>query len=343
MNAQPVVRFAVIGVNHGHIYGQVNAMLKAGAEFVSFFAPEPDLAAQFSKAYPGVPLARSQEEILDDDSIHLIVSAGIPSDRAPLGIQAMQRGKDYMVDKPGFTTLAQLEEARRVQAATGRIYSVCYSERFFTPSTVKAGELVQAGAIGRVVQTVGLGPHHTRPDTRPAWFFQREHYGGILCDIGSHQVDQFLFFTGSTEAEVVAAQVANYRYPQYPELEDFGEILLRGNGGHGYIRIDWYTPEGLGVWGDGRLFILGTEGYIELRKYVDMAGKPGDEHLFLVDQQGVHYINCADMETPYGRQLVDDIIHRTETAMTQAHCFLASELALQAEAMAARRGNLTAA
>jgi predicted dehydrogenase len=340
MGAQPTIRFAVIGVNHGHIYSQVKAVLQAGAEFVSFYAPEPDLAAQFAQAHPGVPLARSREEILDDDSIHLIVSAGIPSDRAPLGIEAMRRGKDYMVDKPGFTTLEQFETARRVQAETGRIYSVCYSERFFNPATVRAGELVQAGAIGQVVQTIGLGPHHTRPHTRPDWFFKREHYGGILCDIGSHQADQFLFFTGSTTAEVVAAQVANYRYPQYLELEDFGELLLRGNGGHGYIRIDWYTPDGLGTWGDGRLFILGTEGTIELRKYCDIAGRPGGDHLFLVDQQRVQYIDCQSVAMPYGRQLVDDIVRRTETAMTQAHCFLASELALKAQVMAVRLGNL---
>ncbi len=340
MSAQPTIRFAVIGVNHGHIYMQVNAMLEAGAEFVSYFAPEPDLAAQFGQAYPGIPLARSAAEILDDDSIQLVVSAGIPAERAPLGIEAMRRGKDYMVDKPGFTTLAQLEEARRVQAETGRIYSVCYSERLRQRATVKAGELALSGAIGQVVQTVGLGPHHARLHTRPDWFFLQERYGGILCDIGSHQLDQFLYFTGSTEAEIVSAQVANYRYPQHPELEDFGEVLVRGNGGHGYIRIDWYTPEGLGVWGDGRLTILGTEGYIELRKYIDIGGRPGGDHLFLVDQDGFQYIDCSAVEMPYGRQLADDIVNRTETAMTQAHCFLASELALHAQAMATRLGNL---
>lgn len=340
MSASPTVRFGVIGVNHGHIYGQVNAMLEAGAEFVAYYAPEPDLAEQFGKAYAGIPLARSAEEILDDDSIQLIVNAGIPSDRAPLGIEVMRRGKDYMVDKPGFTTLDQLAEARRVQAETGRIYSVCYSERLLQRATVKAGELARSGAIGRVVQTVGLGPHHTRPHTRPPWFFEHDRYGGILCDIGSHQLDQFLYFTGSTEAEVLSSQVANYRYPQYPGLEDFGEVLVRGNGGHGYIRIDWYTPEGLGVWGDGRLTILGTEGYIELRKYVDIGGRPGGDHLFLVDQAGIQYIDCSAVELPYGRQLAADIVNRTETAMTQTHCFLASELALQAQTAATRLGNL---
>jgi predicted dehydrogenase len=186
------------------------------------------------------------------------------------------------------------------------------------------------------VQTIGLGPHRINVPSRPDWFFRKAQYGGILCDIASHQVDQFLYFTGSTSAEVTASQVANYKFPQFPELEDFGEMLLRGDGGTGYIRVDWYTPDGLPTWGDGRLTILGTEGYIELRKYVDIAGKSGGDHLFWVNQKEIQYIDCANVELPYGARLIDDILQRTETAMSQAHCFLASELALKAEAAAER-------
>src|SRR5512143_3963946 len=218
MTEQPHVRFGVIGINHGHIYGQVNALLRGGAEFVSFYAPEPDLAASFAQKYPQVRQASQREEVLGDETLQLIVTAGIPCDRAPLGIEAMRRGKDFMTDKPGFTTLDQLATARAVQAETGRIYSVCFSERFGNAATVRAGELVKAGAIGQVVQTIGTGPHRANLTSRPDWFFRKAQYGGILCDIASHQVDQFLYFTGSTAAEVVASQVANYKFAQYPEL-----------------------------------------------------------------------------------------------------------------------------
>jgi len=341
MMSESTIRFSAIGLNHGHIYGQVNALLEAGAEFVSFYAKEPDLVAQFANAYPQARLAGSIKEILEDETIHLIASAAIPCERAPLGIAVMQHGKDFMSDKPGFTTLAQLAEARRVQAQTERIYSIYFSERLGNRATVKAGELAKAGAVGRVVQTVGLGPHRIGLYQRPDWFFRREQYGGILTDIASHQVDQFLFFTGSTQAEVVSAQVANYKYPEHPELEDFGDMVLKGDRGTGYIRVDWYTPDGLPTWGDGRLVILGTEGYIELRKYCDIAGRPGGDHLFLVDREGMHYIDCSDVEMPYGRQLLDDVRNRTETAVPQSHCFFASELALKAQAQADRLGNLT--
>jgi len=218
-----------------------------------------------------------------------------------------------------------------VQAATKRIYSVCYSERLENRATVKAGELVKAGAIGKVVQTVGLGPHRINPPARPDWFWDPARYGGILCDIGSHQFDQFLFFTGSTEGQIVGAQVRNVNHPDHPKFQDFGDAMVRGNGGTGYIRLDWFTPAGLPTWGDGRLTILGTEGFIELRKNVDIAGREGGNHLFITDGKGVRYIDCKDVPLPYGKQLVDDVLNRTETAMPQAHCFLATELALHAQ------------
>jgi predicted dehydrogenase len=334
--AKPRIRFAAIGLNHGHINGQCEAVIRGGGELVSFFAKEPDLAAAFQKRFPQVKLARSEKEILEDSSIQLVVSASIANERAPLGIEVMKHGKDFMADKPGMTTLAQLAEARKVQAQTKRIYSVLYSERHENRATIKAGDLVKAGAIGKVIQTIGLGPHRMNPKTRPAWFFERAQYGGILTDIASHQFDQFLFFTGSTKAEIVAAQVGNVNHPQYPGLEDFGDVMLRGNGGSGYIRVDWFTPDGLSTWGDGRLTILGTEGFIEIRKNVDIGGRPGGSHLFLVDQKETRYVDSKDVPLPYGERLVDDVLNRTETSMPQAHVFLAMELALQAEAQARR-------
>lgn len=330
----PRIKFSVIGINHDHINSQIEAVTRGGGEFVSFYAKEPALAAAFAKRFPKVKLAGSEKEILDDKSVQLVLSAGIPEDRAPLGVRVMRAGKDYMSDKPGITSLEQLAEVRRVQKETRRIYSIMYSERFENRATVKAGELVKSGAIGKVIQTIGLGPHRMNPKVRPEWFFDTKYFGGIITDIGSHQFDQFLFFTGSTKGEIVASQVRNVNHPQYPKFEDFGDVMLRGDGGTGYIRVDWFTPDGLKSWGDGRLTILGTEGFIEIRKNVDIAGHEGGNHLFIVDGKETRYIDCNKEPLPYGPQLVDDIINRTETAMTQEHCFLATELALKAQKQA---------
>ena len=281
-------------------------LLRAGAGLVAFHTCEGALAKPFADRYRRARRADDPRRILEDDSIALVVSAAIPCERAPLGIAAMRHGKDFMVDKPGVTSLAQLAEVRKVQRETGRIYSICYSE----------------------------GPHRLDKERRPEWFFRREQTGGILTDIASHQCEQFLFFTGTLDAEIIAATVANRANPDTPELQDFGEMLLRTREATGYIRVDWFTPDGLPSWGDDRLVILGTDGYIELRKYVDVGGRPGIDHLIYVDRKRVHRIDCSDVELAYGRQLVQDVLERTETAMSQARCFQAMEIALRAQALA---------
>lgn len=328
---RPPVRVAAIGLDHGHVFGMAHAVVSAGAEMVAFHPREGGLAGIFAKAHPAARAVDDRREILEDASIQLVLCAAVNADRAQVAAQAMQHNKDVMSDKPGVTDFEQLETLRRVQRATGRIWSVCFSERFESPATVRASQLVAQGAIGRVVQTVGLGPHRINAPSRPPWYFQRARYGGILCDIGSHQMDQFLHFTGARNARVVAARIANHAHPQWPELEDFGEALLEGDGCSGYVRVDWFTPDGLPSWGDGRLTLLGTEGFIEIRKNVDLAGHAEGNHLFLVDGRETRHMDCRQVPLPYGGQLLDDVLNRTETAMSQEHCFRACELALAAQ------------
>ena len=340
MTSQEPVTVAAVGLDHRHIYGQLEGMLDVGCICKGWWTDgEPYWIEGFNKRFPDLPRIDDIETILTDPDIDLVLLANIPADRADIAIRAMQAGKDVMVDKPGCVSLDQLEAIRATVAETGRIWSIDFSERFEVPAVTRAAELVAEGAIGRVVQTVGLGPHRLNRATRPDWFFERDRYGGILCDIASHQIDQFLFFTGSDDAEIVASSVGNFANPDDPGLEDFGEILLRSDIAQGYIRVDWYTPDALPNWGDGRLTILGTEGYIELRKYVDVAGRPGTDHLFLVNGDRCEYIDCSGAPLPYFGNLAHDVRTRSETAMPQKHCFKVTELALRAQLQAARVGH----
>jgi len=325
------IKFGVIGLDHAHIMSITAAVTRGGGELVAFYSTLPKAIASYQKIYPHARLARSEDEILSDPQIQLVASASIPNLRAPLGIRAMKHGKDFLSDKPAITTLEQLADVRRVSAETGKMFAIMYSERLEVPAAVQAGYLVKAGAIGKVVQTINIAPHQVNSQSRPDWFWDPIQYGGILCDIGSHQADQFVYYTGSTSADVAAAQVANVNYPAHPEFQDFGDMMLHGNGGAGYVRVDWFTPNALGTWGDGRLFILGTEGYIELRKYIDIAGRPGGNHLFVVDQKQTRYLDCSKVALPFGPQFVADIVNRTRTAQDQEQALLAAELVLKAQ------------
>jgi len=343
------IKFAVCGMSHDHIYGMVGAIQRGGGELVAAWGGEEDKLAAFAERFPNVKMVKTQDEILNDPSIQLVLSSHVASERAPLGVRVMKLGKDFLSDKPGITTLEQLAEVRKTIAETKRIYAIMYSERLEVKAAVYAGVLIQKGAIGKVIQTINIAPHQIFQhggaagggSGRPDWFWKPELYGGILCDIGSHQVDQFLFYTGSTEADVVESQVANIRHPEHPAFQDFGDMVLRGNRGLGYVRLDWSTPDGLGTWGDGRLFILGTDGYIEIRKYTDVAVKKQGNNLFLVDNKQARYIDCNNMPLPFGPQFVSDIVNRTHTAQDQVQCLLAAELVIKAQ-LAAKRVTLEA-
>jgi predicted dehydrogenase len=332
--------FAAVALDHGHIFGQCNGLIEAGATLRYVYDPDPKKVAGFIEKYPQAKPAASLEMILDDPEIRLVAAAAIPCDRGPLGVRVMEAGKDYFTDKTPFTSLDQLEKARAVATRTGRKYMVYYSERLHVECAVFAGDLIAGGAIGRVIQVIGLGPHRLNAPSRPAWFFERAKYGGILCDIGSHQIEQFLFYSGAQDATVTEALVANYASPAYPELDDYGHANLLGdNGATNFFRVDWFTPDGLRTWGDGRTIILGTKGYIELRKYIDLARDTGGDQLFLVNAEGEKNFSLAgQVGFPYFGQLILDCLNRTEKAMTQRHAFKAAELCLKAQAQARRSG-----
>lgn len=326
-------RFAAIGLDHGHIYGMSAGLIAAGAQLEWVYDPDPAKVAAFQKSFPDVKIARSEQEILQDSSIQLVAGAAIPSERCALGLRVMSHGKDYFTDKAPLTTLEQLQLAKQKVEETKQKYAVYYSERLHVESAVYAGQLIEQGAIGRVIQVIGLGPHRISMNSRPEWFFDRERFGGILCDIGSHQIEQFLYYTGARSAQVVHSKKANYHHKQYAKFEDFGDATLIGdNGATGYFRVDWFTPDGLSTWGDGRTTILGTDGYIELRKYVDIGRERSGDNVYLVNSEGEHYMNVSGkVGHPYFGQLILDCINRTEHAMTQEHAFKAAELSIIAQ------------
>ncbi len=328
-----MIRFAVVGLDHRHVYHLTTGLLEAGATCAGYdpATSDPRVLAGFEERFPGLPQV-ARERLLDDPTVDVIACASVPDERAGIAVEAMRRGKDVMVDKPGITSREDLEAVRRAVAETGRIFSICFSERFVVPAMEVATRLVGEGAIGRVIQTVGLGPHRLNRAIRPDWFFDARRFGGILVDIASHQIDQFLVLTGSRDAQVIASAVGHFGDQTAPDFQDYGEIALRGAGGaSGSIRVDWFTPDGLPTWGDGRLFVLGTEGTIEVRKYLDVAGRPGTDHLFVADRAGTRHVDCSGEPLTYFRRFLADVGARTQTAMAHEHVFTVSRLALEAQ------------
>lgn len=328
--------FGATHLDHGHITGMCQGLTGAGATLKWVYDPDPVKVEAFRAQFPQVRVARSEAEVLEDAEVRLVAGAAVTSERAGLGLRVIDAGKDYFTDKAPLTTLEQLAAVREATARTGLKYAVYYSERIHVEAAVLAGQLIEQGAIGRVLQFIGLGPHRLRPETRPDWFWRKQSYGGILCDIGSHNFEQMLFYTGAGDATVTDSSIANYAHPEWPELDDFGEAhIVTDNGATGYCRVDWFTPDGLSTWGDGRTFLLGTEGYIELRKYLNVGTDQGPGHVFLVDGRGEHHLNAhGQAGYPFFGELILDCLNRTENAMTQAHALKAAELSVRAQQQA---------
>ncbi|MBQ4075830.1 MAG: Gfo/Idh/MocA family oxidoreductase [Clostridia bacterium] len=338
----PVVKpgefvFSAVRLDHGHIYGMTNALTEAGGTLKYVWDPDPKKVEKFLETYPQAKVARCEAEALEDRETHMIAGAAITSERCALGLRAMAAGKDYFTDKAPFTTLDQLASAKKMVEETRKKYMVYYSERLHVEGAILAGYMIDQGEIGKVIHVEGFGPHRLGAAWRPKWFFEKEKYGGILCDIGSHQIEQYLAFAGEEDARVDFSRIGNYHNPDHPELDDFGDCSITGkNGTTNYFRVDWFTPDGLRTWGDGRTIILGTEGYIEIRKFIDVATESGaGNQVILVNGKGEKKIDATGITGyPFFGQLILDCLNRTENAMTQAHAFKAAELCLQAQAQA---------
>jgi predicted dehydrogenase len=329
----------VIGLDHGHIFGMCNGLSEAGATIKSVWDSDRAKVEAFCRAFPSAKIASAPDLIYDDPTIRLVATAAIPCNRSQIAEKALLCGKHVFSDKPGFTTLQQMERVKTAVAATGLRYGIYFSERLHVEAATYADYLIRRGDIGQVIQTVVLGPHRLNAPTRPAWFFDKAQYGGIITDIGCHQIEQILYYCGAADAKIVYSRVSHYKGPEFPEFEDFGEASLQcDNGTGGYFRVDWFTPDGLSAWGDGRTIILGTEGYIELRKYVDIARFDHGDSVYMANKGGEYYFDARNtLGYPFFGTFIRDCLDGTEYSMGQDYTFKVMELALRAEEMASNQ------
>ncbi len=320
--------FAAIGFDHGHIYGQIAGLVAAGGRLAGFATDDDAKAAAVLKDHPRARRCR-EADLLADPEIVLITSAAIPSERAALSRRAMEAGKDVMLDKPGAVTREGLATLRAAHAATGRRVRVHHSELESNAASLMARTLVHDGAIGRVIHYFGTGPHRMGDRAkRPDWFWDRSRNGGILVDIGAHQIAQFLAFTGESEVRIVSARTACQG--SAPGFQDMGDMVFEAGDAQGYARVDWFTPSGMPTWGDGRIILTGTEGVIELRKYVDPAGVGVGAHLILTDAEGPRRVRC-DATSEFCARVLADARDGTDTAMAQDMAFHIMEAGLVAQ------------
>lgn len=335
-------RIALVGADHNHLYEIIDRLVKAGAEAVAHAAE-----GSFVEHYAGWQSGsqeRTFDDILADDSIDLIVTAAIPNRRAAIALAAIDAGKHVISDKPGLTTMDQLDAVRAAVAdRPGRPWTVLFTERFENRAINEAVRLATSGAVGTIVHVIGAGPHTMWAKRRPAWFWDPDATGGILVDVGSHQVDQFMSITGAAAADVsiVSSMVGNVASADHPAMQDIGSMTLAAGSVIGDHRLDYLTARGLGTWGDCRLMIVGTDGTIEARANVDVAGVEGAEHLIVVDADGTRRVDISGVVVDWAELALADIADAGERLMTQQHAIDVTDVCLRAQAAARPWGTPT--
>ena len=313
-------RFSVIGLDHGHIYAMTNGLLEAGATLRQVYDPDVKKVEAFLARYPQALKAESEEEILASE-IDLVASAIRPDLRGTLAVRAMEAGKNCFVDKPGFLALEDLDRIRETRDRTGKKYYIYFGERVHVEGAVCAEELIRNGSVGRVLNVTNLAPHRLNPSSRPAWFWD------------------ILTYSGSKTAKVVYAEMKNFANPEHPEFFDYGDCMLEGDSGAScFFKVDWFTPDGMGAWGDGRTFVTGTDGCIEIRKYIDVGRSPDADHVYFTDAEGEHLIEAhGKYGFPYFGNIILDCINNTDFAIEPEKTLEAMRIAIEASNKALRR------
>jgi predicted dehydrogenase len=327
------VRFTVVGIEHLHAFELVDGLLGAGAVDVGHAARPGPLLDMYEQWRTDSPRLDTDEALTRGD-VDLVVLAGVPAERAAHAITALDAGRSVLSDKPGVTTLDQLTDVIAAEMYGDQRWWVLFSERFGNRAVTEAIARAHAGAIGRIVDVVGLGPHTLAADSRPDWFWSPAQSGGILGDIATHQIDQFCATVDpacETEIHVTSSSVGNVACPDHPEMEDIGRLSLEGGGATGNHRVDYLTAAGLGSWGDCRLMITGTEGTLEVRANIDPTGDDGGEHLIQVDASGTTRIDTSGVAIDWAQRLLADLVDGGDRLMSAAHVHRVCRLALTAQ------------
>ncbi|MCB1015949.1 MAG: Gfo/Idh/MocA family oxidoreductase [Acidimicrobiales bacterium] len=335
--------FAVVGADHLHLFSLAGGLVEAGARPVAHVRAG-DLIGGYEAWQPGSE-ARDLPAVLADPEIALVVTVGVPAERAGVAVAALDAGKSVLSAKPGVTRRADLDRIRDLVAGRpGRPFSVLFSERYENRAVARAVAMARSGAVGRIVHVAGVGPHALHGDLRPDWFWDPARSGGILCDLASHQVDQFLALCGDPGAgdragvSVAASRVGNVACPDRPAMQDVGSMTLVADGVVGEHRVDLLSPPGLPTWGDVRLTVVGTDGTLEVRANIDVAGEPGGEHLIVTDADGVRRVDVSGDALPWAEDLLADLADDGERLCSQAHVLAACDLALEAQERATAWG-----
>ncbi|RXZ84685.1 gfo/Idh/MocA family oxidoreductase [Paenibacillaceae bacterium] len=272
-------KFSIVGCEHAHIEIFIAEMIALGYECAGLYEPNNVRLAKRLADQFALPIVTEQQRLFAED-VAIIGSSAINNEKIGLIETCERYGKPVMIDKPAVTNRGDFERLQAV-IERGKIeVGMLLTERF-NPAVHTLKNLIEAGELGRIVSIGMRKPHLLNAASRPEWFFSKEQCGGIIIDLLVHDFDLLRWFTGSEVHESDGMKVKS-SLPDRPGFYDAASLqVVMGNGVIAQLYADWYTPATSWTWGDGRIFVTGTEGFAELRLAGDPIAGAGTDELLL--------------------------------------------------------------
>jgi predicted dehydrogenase len=248
------VKVGIIGSRfEADIHAASFQIMPEEAEVVAVASPTPGNAAELAKRY-GIPkVFLDYREMLQDPEIEMITITAPNRLHCRMTVDAAAAGKHIVCEKPLCMTLEEADEM--IDACKKHGVLLMYAEElFFTPKYVKAKEMADQGAFGKVYlvkqSEKHFGPHGD-------WFWDvNQSGGGVLMDMGCHGIAFAYWFYGRSPIKTVTAQMGTYVHGGKTKGEDNAICILEfENGAVGLIEDSWARRGGMDdcieIYGEG--------------------------------------------------------------------------------------------
>lgn len=221
------------------------------------------------KAYPEARIARSLDELLEMDTIRLVVICTPNQTHFPFALRCLEAGRDVVVDKPFTNTVQEAVELVQTAQRLGRVLSV-YHDRRFDADFQALRKVAASGELGRIVR---FEAHYDRyrPKRKPeAW---REIPGpgsGVFADLGPHLLDYALTLLGIPERITADVRIERDGF----ETDDAFDVWLH----YPHSLVAMVSASMLNAVPRSRFVVLGTKGSY-LKKEFDPLESALREHV----------------------------------------------------------------
>lgn len=248
------IRIGIIG--HGFMGHEHETMLTQldGYRLVGFSDLDP---SQLEDVKPGLKRYGSNEELIHDPEVQVVLIAANNNQHNKLVRQAAEAGKDIICEKPVAMSLAELDDMERVTREHGVKFTV-HHQRRFDPDFRTAKEVYDEGSLGDVytIKSSLYGFNGNMHD----WHVYISEGGGMLYDWGVHLLDQILWMMPGAKITSVYADVRNVINF---EVDDYFKIIMRfDNHVTAEVELGTYylTDKAQDKWFERHWFLGGNKG-----------------------------------------------------------------------------------